>query len=128
MMMKRRFFTLSLFFGAFFYSLACAETLEQLTPEAFSDPRQPPVPFFHDEHNENAGLDEDCSLCHHVYRDGHRVPDESSEDISCAECHPPVHFSRVTSLAAAYHKCCKGCHLSLQQGPIVCGQCHQNEE
>jgi hypothetical protein len=32
-------------------------------------------------------LIEDCNECHHVYEDGEKLEDESSEDSSCSECH-----------------------------------------
>jgi hypothetical protein len=125
---KRYVLALGLMFGALAVSVAYAETLTELTNGAFSDPRQPPVPFLHDEHNEKAGLDGNCAFCHHVYEDDKRVADASSEDMACSECHQPVHFSQGVSLSAAFHKRCKGCHLDVKQGPIVCGQCHQSPE
>lgn len=106
---------------------AWAETLEVISNSDFINPRQPPVAFMHDEHNDMAGLD-DCAVCHHLYEGNTLIRDESSEDMSCSECHPAVHFSRqAVSLTAAYHKRCKGCHLTIRQGPIVCGQCHRKE-
>lgn len=128
MKMKHYAFSLSLVFGSFLFSIVCAETLERLSNETFTDPLQPAVPFLHDEHNKKAGLDEDCSHCHHLYEDNQLVEGESSEDMACAECHAPVHFSDGVSLTAAFHKRCKGCHLALKQGPIVCGQCHGKGE
>ena len=47
------------------------------------------VVFLHDEHNEAAEI-EDCNVCHHLYKDGKIVEDESSEDQECSECHGPI--------------------------------------
>ena len=105
-------------------SLLWAETLSWLPNEAFDHPRRSNVVFLHDEHNETAEID-DCAVCHHYYQDNRLVDGESSEDMSCSECHQPVHFSKGISLMAAFHKRCKGCHMTLRQGPVVCGQCHK---
>jgi hypothetical protein len=57
-------------------------------------------------------LIEDCNECHHVYEDGEKLEDESSEDSSCSECHEEKGSG------------CKGCHHENKKGPIMCGQCH----
>ena len=46
----------------------------------------PAAVFRHDEHNEMA-LIEECIECHHIYENGDKSEDESSEDQSCSECH-----------------------------------------
>lgn len=125
---KKWFLAVMMISGACIFSVAYAETLTKLTNEDFIHPHQPFVPFLHDEHNENAGLDDNCAFCHHVYEDGQLVEDESSEDMACAECHMPVNFSENVSLTAAFHRRCKGCHLSVRKGPIVCGQCHSGRD
>ncbi len=84
---------------------------------------RPQVPFIHDEHNEAAGI-EDCITCHHVYEDGNRLEDESSEDSECSECHGPEDGKYPMDLVTAYHALCQGCHLEQQAGPILCGECH----
>jgi hypothetical protein len=90
---------------------------------AFDNPQRPPSVFVHDEHNEAAGID-DCTECHHVYEDGKRLEDESSEDQSCSECHEPKDAGDQPSLIKAFHLNCKGCHQAQGKGPIMCGECH----
>jgi hypothetical protein len=89
----------------------------------FEKPQRAPSLFTHDAHNEKASID-NCSECHHVYRDGKKVEDESSEGERCADCHGQKAQGRVPSLTNAFHANCKGCHLERQKGPVMCGQCH----
>lgn len=81
------------------------------------------VIFFHDDHNAAAQIDE-CNECHHVYEDGVRLADESSEDQKCAECHSQKADGAMPGLRRAFHLNCRGCHLQKKQGPVMCGQCH----
>ena len=90
---------------------------------AFNNPQRTPSVFVHDAHNETAGID-DCAECHHVYEDGKRLEDESSEDQSCSECHDLKSTGGQPSLIKAYHANCKGCHQAQKKGPIMCGECH----
>ncbi len=90
---------------------------------AFDNPQRTPSVFVHDAHNETAGID-DCAECHHVYEDGKRVEDESSEDQSCSECHDLKGAGDQPSLIKAFHANCKGCHQTQSKGPILCGECH----
>jgi hypothetical protein len=90
---------------------------------AFDDPQRTPSVFTHDTHNETAGID-DCAECHHVYEDGKRLEDESSEDQSCSECHDLTATGDQPSLIKAFHINCKGCHQEEKKGPIMCGECH----
>ena len=100
------------------------ENLKALRPDAFPKAQRPPVVFVHDAHNEKADLDA-CNECHHVYSDdGQRVPDESSEDRSCSECHGLQDEGRKPGLMKAFHLNCKGCHLQRNRGPVMCGECH----
>ena len=100
-----------------------AETLNMIPDNAFPRHRQPPVAFDHDAHNAKAGLDT-CTTCHHVYENG-VLSEESSEGTPCADCHQPYRHPEAMNLSRAYHKQCKGCHLSQGQGPIFCGECHK---
>nr|HID58488.1 acidic cytochrome c3 [Desulfobacterales bacterium] len=96
---------------------------------AFKDNRQrPPALFPHDEHNEKARIEE-CSVCHHVYQDGKRLPEESSEGQECSECHKLKRQDNVRPLMKAYHDMCRGCHQkrkveAKKLGPVTCGECH----
>jgi hypothetical protein len=90
---------------------------------SFDNPQRTPSVFVHDAHNEAAGID-DCAECHHVYEDGKRLEDESSEDQSCSECHDLKGSGDTPSLIKAFHTNCKGCHQAQKKGPIMCGECH----
>ena len=89
----------------------------------FENPQRPPAVFKHDEHNELAQI-EACIECHHVYADGKRVEDESSEDQRCAECHDSQDVGSKPGLTKAFHTNCKSCHRQQKKGPLMCGQCH----
>ena len=90
----------------------------------FLNPERVPAAFAHEDHNEAAGIDE-CNECHHVYEEGIRLEDESSEDQMCSECHDSRASGRIPGLMKAFHLNCKGCHLAEKKGPIMCGECHQ---
>jgi len=92
----------------------------------FPNPERVASVFNHEEHNEAAELD-DCSECHHVYEDGVRLEDESSEDMACSDCHEIEASEDQPALMQAFHGNCKGCHLSDKKGPIMCGECHRKE-
>jgi hypothetical protein len=99
------------------------EDMTVVDNSAFDNPQRPPSVFVHDEHNEDAGI-EDCNDCHHVYEDGQLLEDESSEDQSCSECHSQKGGDGQPSLIKAFHLNCKGCHQAQAKGPIMCGECH----
>ena len=99
------------------------EDMEVVDNDGFSKKERPPVVFRHDEHNEIAQV-EDCSECHHVYENGEKLEDESSEDQSCSECHAEKSVENKPGLKKAFHSNCKGCHLEQKKGPIMCGKCH----
>ena len=90
----------------------------------FTDPRRPASVFRHDEHNETAAI-EDCAECHHVYENGRRVEDESSEDQRCSDCHSLKAEDGRPALMHAFHANCKGCHMKQNAGPVMCGECHR---
>lgn len=98
---------------------------ERLDVSSFEMPQRPGAVFDHDDHNENAGILDDCAFCHHVYDNKKLVSDESSEDNSCADCHglKPVQENGI-SLMRAFHKRCRDCHFNSGKGPVLCGQCH----
>jgi len=108
------------------FVLASAYSQEDMTVvdnSVFDDPQRTPSLFKHEEHNEAAGI-EDCNECHHIYEDGKKVEDESSEDQSCSECHGMEASGNKPALMKAFHINCKGCHQKLDKGPIMCGECH----
>ena len=100
------------------------EDMQFVDSSAFPNPERVVSVFNHDEHNEMAEID-DCNECHHVYEDGVKLEDESSEDMTCSECHEIKGSEGQPALMQAFHQNCKGCHLSEQKGPIMCGECHQ---
>jgi len=103
------------------------EDLVVLDNTVFDNPQRPPVGFKHEQHNETAQI-EACNECHHVYEDGKRVDDDSSEGTSCSECHALEDNGRQPGLMKAYHLNCKGCHLKRKMGPVMCGECHRKSQ
>ncbi len=103
-----------------------AGPFETLSNGMFQNPRMPKAVFAHDSHNKRAGA-EDCSICHHTYDNG-ILTGESSEGAACADCHKPSEHREGLNLSAAYHTRCKGCHLSVKKGPVVCGECHRRNQ
>ncbi|MEJ2281962.1 MAG: cytochrome c3 family protein [Desulfobacterales bacterium] len=91
--------------------------------DVFAKQRRPASVFRHDDHNETAEIEE-CNECHHVYENGERITDESSEGQSCADCHTEKTIDSRPGLRRAYHLNCKGCHQSKKRGPVMCGECH----
>jgi hypothetical protein len=99
------------------------DDMEVVDDEGFLKKQRPPVVFRHDAHNETAGIEE-CNECHHVYENGVKLEDDSSEDQSCSECHDEKGAGNQPDLKKAFHLNCKGCHLEQKKGPIMCGKCH----
>ena len=99
------------------------EEMEVIEDSGFQKRQRPPAVFKHDGHNEMAEIEE-CNECHHIYEDGERLEDESSEDQLCSECHGEKSNNNQPNLKKAFHLNCKGCHLKSNKGPIMCGQCH----
>ena len=99
------------------------EDMTVVDNRVFDNPQRVPALFKHDEHNEAAGI-EDCSECHHIYEDGSKVEEESSEDQRCSDCHGKKDMGNRFALTKAFHKNCKGCHMAQSKGPIMCGECH----
>jgi hypothetical protein len=99
------------------------EDITSLKDEAFGEGQRPAAVFAHDDHNEKAEIEE-CSVCHHVYKEGVLVEDESSEDSKCSDCHNVKGDYPTRPLMKAYHDLCGDCHKEQGQGPITCGECH----
>ena len=124
--MKTRFTTGLLSMLAICLCIVSAYSQEDMTvieTDVFDVVQREAVPFAHDDHNEMAAVEE-CNECHHVYEEGRKLEDESSEDQRCADCHDQTGEGSVPSLMNAYHRNCKGCHLAQQKGPVMCGECH----
>lgn len=97
----------------------------RMDTSAFELPRRSAVVFDHDAHNEAAQID-DCAVCHHVWEDGKLVPDESSEDTPCSDCHNLVAGpDNPTPLINAFHVQCRSCHVKKGKGPLLCAECHK---
>ena len=112
--------------ASFFFIVFSGYSQDEMTTvndSAFQQKMRPAVPFVHDEHNEAAGIEE-CNVCHHVYKDGKLIDDESSEDSECSECHGPEDGKFPMDLVKVYHIRCQECHLEKKAGPILCGECH----
>lgn len=99
------------------------DDVKTVEDSAFKEKMRPPVPFLHDEHNEKAEIEE-CNVCHHVYEDGEKVEDDSSEDQECSDCHTLNRGDNPLSLVKIYHLQCRGCHQEKKAGPIMCSECH----
>lgn len=99
------------------------EDMEVVDDPGFSIKQRPHAVFRHDAHNETAAI-EDCNECHHIYENGEKLEDESSEDQSCSDCHDEKDIGNQPGLRKAFHMNCKGCHLEKKQGPVMCGSCH----
>jgi len=97
----------------------------------FKHPQRTPVRFPHGLH---MGTVPSCKDCHHVYRGGKNVLDESeltegNPKILCSSCHALNKADGRLGLMDAFHIQCIGCHRKLalkgkKSGPRLCGQCH----
>ena len=92
----------------------------------FDTRTRPPVAFDHDEHNQKAEV-YDCTVCHHLYENGKKLPGQPSVGMECSACHLDDQSGRL-DLIRAYHLQCKTCHLERSAGPIQCGQCHRERK
>jgi predicted CXXCH cytochrome family protein len=124
-MMKKGVFLLiaPLLVGILLIPAFSQEDMVVVDDGGFTKKQRPPAVFRHDEHNEIA-LIEECNACHHIYENGEKSEDESSEDQSCSECHDENGSGNKPGLRKAFHTNCKGCHHENKKGPIMCGQCH----
>jgi hypothetical protein len=99
------------------------EDMQVVDEDGFQTRRRPPAVFRHDLHNEAAEIEE-CNECHHLYEDGQKLEDYSSEDQLCSDCHSEQTSGSQPGLRKAFHLNCKGCHLEKKRGPVMCGECH----
>jgi len=102
------------------------ENMTAVDNSVFGKPERTRSVFRHESHNEKAGIDA-CKDCHHVYKDGKRLEDASSEDKRCSDCHGPTNSGGTPSLRKAFHLNCRGCHEKAGKGPVMCGECHLKE-
>lgn len=96
--------------------------------EIFVKRERPPVAFPHGRHVEG---EISCKDCHHQYKGGENILDESTlqegnPEIKCSACHTPG--SRI-DLQRAFHYQCLSCHKKNERerkktGPRFCGECH----
>ncbi len=116
------FFILIFIFCSVVYSQA---QFKQLLDPAFKSHQRCPVRFFHDKHNQKAAI-YDCSVCHHLYKDGKLIKGAMSIGMKCSQCHAikPTDTNNI-DLMKAYHNLCIGCHKNKKKGPITCGECHK---
>ncbi len=126
-MRKNKIF-LILIAGAVFFlltSLVYSQTqLKELYDSAFKKHQRPAVSFQHDKHNQKASL-YDCSICHHLYKDGKLIKGAMSLGQRCSDCHKLEKTSNnKVPLMDAYHRLCIGCHKQRKKGPVTCGECH----
>jgi glycyl-tRNA synthetase (class II) len=112
-----------LVFGLMLASAYSQDDIIQVDNDMFVNPQRTVSTFKHEEHNETAEI-EDCTQCHHLYKDGQLVEDESSEDMRCADCHEEKKTGKTPALMQAFHLNCKGCHQEKKTGPVMCGECH----
>ncbi len=97
------------------------EDITVVRDSAFGERMRPPVPFYHDDHNDRAGLD--CLDCHHDYADGEPTGDDSI-GYECSDCHLSSQDKNTMPLVRIYHLSCKGCHIEQRAGPVMCSECH----
>jgi hypothetical protein len=104
------------------------EDMATLEDSGFKDRQRPAAIFAHDAHSEKAEIDE-CNVCHHVYKEGKKIADDSSEGQECSECHQlKAYQENAIPLMKAYHALCKGCHQRKKGGPLTCGECHTRKK
>jgi hypothetical protein len=99
------------------------EELLRIDNSDFENPKRVASLFDHEEHFEIVG-EEECNMCHHLFEDGIKVEDETSEDQRCVECHGLESSDDMPALMKSYHLRCKGCHVTSEAGPVMCGECH----
>ena len=106
-----------------FVSAHSEEEIPRMDNSVFENPKRTPSIFGHEDHNEVAGIEE-CNTCHHIFENGKKIKDETSEDQECSECHKMESSEETLPLRKAFHMRCKNCHITKKAGPVMCGECH----
>jgi hypothetical protein len=88
---------------------------------------KPPVHFNHRLHEARGAP---CEACHHDYQRGRNVWRQGMPVEKCRACHGPAPRANRLDIKDAFHRQCKGCHLTLRQkrrqaGPSDCRGCHR---
>ena len=97
------------------------DDIKSLKHDIFVERERPAALFPHALHADEAGID--CLECHHIYKDGENVWDESEES-DCTACHSLKADDKKLPAMRAFHANCKGCHAKEGKGPLTCGECH----
>lgn len=89
-------------------------------------PEKPAVRFSHRRHPKNLIP---CEVCHHDYQRGRNLWREGQPVKKCQACHDLIPRAGRLDIKNAFHRQCKGCHLSKRKakeaaGPINCQGCH----
>jgi hypothetical protein len=92
-----------------------------LEHDIFVGRERPGVTFPHALHADELGLD--CLECHHIYKNGENIWDDS-EETDCTACHGLKAEGKKMSADKALHTNCKGCHTREGKGYVTCGECH----
>ena len=92
--------------------------------------QKPPVLFSHRVHSKPRIA---CEQCHHDYRRGRNLWREGLPVEKCQSCHRLITRRGILKAKDAFHRQCKGCHLSRRKlrqtaGPIKCEGCHPRQE
>ncbi|MCP3898590.1 MAG: cytochrome c3 family protein [Desulfobacteraceae bacterium] len=122
---KYIFIVITILFVTALYTFSQDDDYATIDNTVFENPQRTQALFDHDSHNKMAELEDDCSICHHVYEDKKLIEDESSEDSMCSECHSLKKTPENSiPLRMAFHNRCKECHFESNKGPVLCGECH----
>jgi Class III cytochrome C family len=91
---------------------------------------KPPVLFSHRRHPKSRIA---CEQCHHDYKGRRNLWREGLPVEKCQACHKLVAKRDLIDIQNAFHRQCKGCHLTRRKvrqpaGPIKCEGCHLRQE
>jgi hypothetical protein len=83
-----------------------------------------------------------CRECHHIYKDGKNIWDESMQATKCETCHDELTVKgenklppdvQKKNLKLAFHNNCRGCHKKIKtenpetKAPLKCSECHEKK-